>query len=146
MGLLDGIFANMSGDNPLGSILGGVGGGGGAHGANLLTAAMSMLQDHGGLASVLDAFRRNGMADNVASWVGTGSNLGISAGQVAQVFGPSSIGGLASHLGMSHDQAGSAIANLLPELVNQLTPEGRLPDGADDLLAKGLAMLRGGTA
>ena len=69
--------------------------------------------------------------------------MGISGDQLQQVLGSSSIGNVASQLGMSHGQASSALAQILPELINQLTPSGQLPDNHADLLSQGLAMLTG---
>jgi uncharacterized protein YidB (DUF937 family) len=152
MGLLDGIVGNalgsaaggaQAGQDPLSTILSGLGGAGQGQGSSLLTTVMSMLQQNGGLGGVLDMFRQNGMAQQADSWVGTGANMDISGNQVEQVFGNSALGGIASQLGMSNSQAGAAIARLLPELINQLTPQGRVPDNQQDLLAKGLSMLRG---
>jgi len=152
MGLLDGILSNVVGSlgsgavpgqqNPLGDLLSGLGGGQG-RGANLLTAAMSLLQQNGGLNAVLDSFRQNGMAQHADSWVSTGPNVGISGDQLQQVLGSSSIGDIASQLNMSHGQASSALAQVLPELINQLTPSGQLPNNHADLISQGLAMLTG---
>jgi uncharacterized protein YidB (DUF937 family) len=77
--------------------------------------------------------------------VGTGANMAISGDHVQQVFGTSSIGTIASQLGPSQGQASSAIAQLLPELVNQMT-QGQVPGNHQDLLSQGLALLRGGGA
>lgn len=78
--------------------------------------------------------------------MGTGANMAISGDHVQQVFGASSIGTIASQLGPSQGQASSAIAQLLPELVNQMTPQGQVPGNHQDLLSQGLALLRGGGA
>lgn len=155
MGLLDGILSNVVGSlgggamqgaqNPLGTLLGGLSGGQG-QGANLLTAAMSLLQQNGGLPGVLDSFRQSGMAQHADSWVSTGANMGISGDQLQHVLGSSSIGNVASQLGMSHGQASSALAQILPELINQLTPSGQLPTNHADLISQGLAMLTGRSA
>jgi uncharacterized protein YidB (DUF937 family) len=153
MGLLDGILGGVvgsalgntsigGGQDPLGALLGSLGGGQG-QGANLLTAAMSLLQQNGGLNGVLDTFRQGGMAQHADSWVSTGPNIGISGDQLQQVFGGSSIGNIASQLGMSNGQASSAMAQILPELINQLTPNGQVPSDHGDLISKGLAMLTG---
>lgn len=153
MGLLDGILGGVVGSalgntstggaqNPLGALLGGLAGGQG-QGANLLTAAMSLLQQNGGLNGVLDNFRQSGMAQHADSWVSTGANIGISGDQLQQVLGSSSVGNVASQLNMSHGQASSALAQILPELINQLTPNGQVPSDHGDLISKGLAMLTG---
>jgi len=104
---------------------------------------MSLLQQNGGLPGVLDSFRQSGMAQHADSWVSTGPNVGISGDQLQQALGSSSIGNVASQLGLSHGQASSALAQILPELINQLTPSGQLPDNHSDLIAQGLAMLTG---
>jgi uncharacterized protein YidB (DUF937 family) len=152
MGLLDGILSNVvgslgsgampGGQNPLGALLGGLSGGQG-QGANLLTAAMSLLQQNGGLDGVLNSFRQNGMAQHADSWVGTGDNVAISGDQLQQALGSSSIANVASQLNMSHGQASSALAQILPELINQLTPSGQVPSNHSDLISQGLAMLTG---
>src|SRR5262245_53771702 len=155
MGLLDGILsqvvgsaiggqgAQAQGSNPLGAILGGLAGGNQAQGSNLLAAAMSMLQQGGGLSSVLDQFRGNGMAAQADSWVGTGANMGLSGDQLQQVLGGSALGNIASQLGMNQGQASSAMAQILPELINQLTPGGQVSGDHNDIISKGLSLLRG---
>jgi uncharacterized protein YidB (DUF937 family) len=83
------------------------------------------------------------MAQHADSWVSTGANVDISGDQLQQALGSSSIGNIASQLGMSNGQAGSAMAQILPELINQLTPNGQVPSDHSDLISKGLAMLTG---
>jgi uncharacterized protein YidB (DUF937 family) len=156
MGLLDGILGGLAGsgmddqhtgpDNPLGAVLSGLTSGNQGQSGSLLTAAMSMLQQNGGLGNVLEMFRGSGMTAQADSWVGTGANMPLSGDQLQQVFGGSALGNIASQLGMSSGQASSAMAQILPELVNQLTPSGQLPDDSGDILSRGLAFLRGGSA
>jgi uncharacterized protein YidB (DUF937 family) len=152
LGFLDGILGNVVGSvlggsggqqsqNPLGGILSELTGGDHVQSGNLMQAAMSMLQQQGGLESVLGMFRSKGMDQEADSWVGTGANIGVSAAQVQQVFGKSALGDMAEKLGMSQGEASSAMAKVLPELVNQMTPEGRVPENHNDLISQGLAML-----
>src|SRR5262245_47939152 len=155
MGLLDGILGGLagpgpgaqptSGANPLGAILSSLASGNQAQSGNLLTAAMSMLQQNGGLGNVLEMFRGSGLGAQADSWVGTGANMALSGDQLQQVFGGSALGSIASQLGISSGQASSAMAQILPELVNQLTPNGQLPEDSGDILSRGLASLRGGS-
>jgi uncharacterized protein YidB (DUF937 family) len=58
------------------------------------------------------------------------------------VFGGSGLGNLATHLGTSPGQAGSILSQILPELVNQFTPNGQIPENHNDLISQGLDMLR----
>jgi len=150
MGFLDGLIGNVIGSiasdnqaqNPLGSVLGGLGGGKQIQGGNLLLQlALSMLQQNGGLEGVLNRFRQGGLAQQADSWVSTGQNMNISADQLQQVFGSSTIKDLASQLGMSEDQTGSSMAQLLPEVINRLTPQGQVPENGNEEIAQGLSML-----
>jgi uncharacterized protein YidB (DUF937 family) len=150
MGLLDGLIGNVlgsmlggnQGQDPFGSVLGRLGGSNQPQSGNmLLQLALAMLQQNGGLEGILGKFREGGLSQQADSWVGTGQNMNISADQLQQVFGSSTIGDLASRLGMSEQQAGSEMAQLLPEVINSLTPEGRVPENSNEDIAQGLSML-----
>jgi len=150
MGLLDDLIGNMLGSasrgnqrqDPLGSILGGLTGGNQAQSGNLLLQlALSLLQQNGGLEGVLNRFRQGGLGQQADSWVGTGQNMNISTSELQQVFGSSTLRDLAAQLGMREEQAGSTMAQVLPELINQLTPRGQVPENGDDEIAQGLSML-----
>jgi uncharacterized protein YidB (DUF937 family) len=91
---------------------------------------------------VLAKFQQAGLGAEAQSWVGTGPNVGISGDQLENVLGSSAIGQLASQLGISNGQAGSALAQLLPEVINQLTPQGQVPDNHADLLRQGMDLLK----
>jgi uncharacterized protein YidB (DUF937 family) len=149
MGLLDGIIGNVVGSmlsgnqsqSPLGNVLGGLTGNNSQGGNSLLQIAFALLQQNGGLDGVLNKFHQGGMAEQADSWVSTGQNMGISADQLQQIFGSSSIGNIASKLGMSEDQAGTAMSQVLPELINHLTPQGQVPEDSNDMIAEGLNAL-----
>ena len=150
MGLLDSILGGAgqglggaSAQNPLGSLLAGLAGGNQSTGSGLLSAAMMLLQQNGGLGNVISQFEQKGLGTQAASWVGTGDNQGISGDQLAQVFGSGAIGQIASQLGMDHGQASGALAQVLPEVVNQLTPQGQVTGDSGDMLSQALAMIRG---
>ena len=132
MGLLD----------QLGQAAGGMLGGGNAN--PLLKAILSLLDKNsqlGGLEGLIQSFQRNGLPDIVNSWVGTGQNLPISPDQVKQGLGSDLIGQLASKAGLSSDVASSQLANLLPGLIDKLTPDGKVPAGG--LLEQELNLLKG---
>ena len=150
MGLLDGLIGNVlgsmmggnQGQDPLGSVLGRLGGGNQPQSGNLLLQlALSMLQQNGGLEGILGKFREGGLSQQADSWVGTGENMNISPDQLQQVFGSSTISDLASRLGKSEQQAGSEMAQLLPELINHLTREGQVPENSNEEIAQGLSAL-----
>jgi uncharacterized protein YidB (DUF937 family) len=152
MGLLDGLIGNVLGSmlggnqgqvqDPLGSVLGRLGGSNQPQSGNLLLQlALSMLQQNGGLEGILGKFREGGLSQQADSWVGTGQNMNISADQLQQIFGSSTVSDLASRLGMSEQQAGSEMAQLLPEVINRLTPEGQVPENSNEEIAQGLSAL-----
>src|SRR5215813_15001179 len=125
MGLLDSLIGSVLGSasggnqrqDPLGQILGGLGGASrGQSGNLLLQVALMLLQQNGGLEGVLGKFRQGGLGQQADSWVSTGQNMNISADQLQQVFGSSTISDLASQLGMPQEQAGSAMAQMLPDV------------------------------
>ena len=147
MGFLDGLVGNVIGSmlsgnqtqNPFGAR------GNQAQGGNLLLQiALSMLQQNGGLEGVLGKFRQGGLGQQADSWISTGENMNISADQLQQVFGSSTISDLASRLGMPSDQAGSAMAQMLPDIINRLTPQGQVPANSNEEISQGLSVLANG--
>ena len=127
-------------DNLLGKITGGTGGG--AQSA-VLNAVVGMLgnQQAGGLSGLVDTLTKNGLGDIVSSWVGTGANKPISADQIMQALGDTHISALASKVGLSPEVVSSTLAKILPNVVDKLTPDGKIP--TDDLIQKGLSLLQG---
>ncbi len=135
MGLFDALTSAV------GSLMGS--GGGGVQGQLLQAATQLLGKDSGigGLAGLVQAFQKNGLGEVVNSWVGTGQNLPISAEQIKQGLGSGLLEQLAGKAGVSADAASNQLASLLPNLVDKLTPEGKIPDS--NLLEQGLSLLRG---
>jgi len=157
MGLLDGVLGNVvqgalgggAGNHPLQSLLNGLAGGQGVSGTSggnaqaLLGAALTMLQQHGGVAGLVQKLSQGGLAEHVQSWVGTGANMPVTGDQLHQALGSGAIGQIASQLGISPQQASGSLAQLLPEVINHLTPQGQVPANHADLISQGLALLQG---
>jgi uncharacterized protein YidB (DUF937 family) len=116
---------------------------GGMAGGMILAAVMAMLQKQGGIGAVLGKLRSSGLGQHADSWVGTGANMPVSGDDLHRALGSDAVGGLAAKLGVNPQQAGGILSQLMPELVNQLTPQGQLPQGHGDLLSKGLEVLKG---
>ncbi len=135
MGLLDSVIG----------ALGRPGGQAGGGNADLLGAVIGMLGQGmgnaggrpgglaGGLAGLVEQFTRGGLGNVVQSWIGTGHNLPVSADQLSQVLGSDTLGQIARQLGLSHDEAATQVSQLLPQVVDQLTPDGQLPAPGSDL-------------
>ena len=88
-------------------------------------AAGSVLS--GGLNDLLKQFQQGGQGDVAQSWVGTGPNKEISPNDLSKALGEDQIKTLMAHSGMSRDELIAGLSQQLPELINQLTPNGRLP-------------------
>ena len=88
-------------------------------------AAGSVLS--GGLNDLLKQFQQGGQSDVVQSWIGTGPNKSISPNALSKVLSPDQIRTLSAQSGMSRDDLIATLSEQLPELINQLTPDGRIP-------------------
>ena len=108
----------------------------------LLDIALSLLKDPktGGLNGLVDSFKSKGMNDVMSSWISTGQNLPISPEQVLQILGKGQIQQFSKQSGTSNEDITSGLASLLPDLINKLTPEGKIPES--DVLQQGLRMLK----
>jgi uncharacterized protein YidB (DUF937 family) len=80
-----------------------------------------------GLLGVIQAFERQGLGPLVSSWVGTGQNMPVSPAQVQQGLGAGVVQRLAQSAGLSEGAAATALATLLPSIIDRLTPSGRVP-------------------
>jgi uncharacterized protein YidB (DUF937 family) len=85
----------------------------------------------GGLSDVIGKLEANGHGPQVNSWVGTGPNLPIQPGQLGGALGQQTISELAAKAGISEQELLSGLSAVLPQLVNNLTPNGRLPTAAE---------------
>lgn len=151
MGLFDGVLGSLAG-----SLLGG-----GQQGGNpLMQIAMQMLIHQGsgqtasgidpgtgnaaagmgGLGGILDAFQKGGLGHLADSWVGTGENLPVSGDQLTQVLGSDKIAAIASQLGLSHADVAGQLAQILPQLINHVTPNGQVPQD-HNMIQDALGML-----
>lgn len=118
------------------------GGGSGSKEPDLMSAVMNLVGGQsGGLGGFVQQFAAKGLGDVAQSWVSTGKNLPISPDQLQSVLGSDVVRGLASKLGMDSNALTSKLSNLLPQAVDKLTPEGKIPEG--DILSQGMNLLGG---
>lgn len=88
-------------------------------------AAGSILS--GGLGDLLNQLQQSGHADTDNSWVGKGENMPIAPGDLASALGADQIDSLSAQSGLSREDLLSGLSQYLPQVVDQLTPDGRLP-------------------
>jgi len=115
--------------------------GGGDKKDDLMSSIMNLLGGQGGLQNLISQFDSKGLGDVIGSWVGTGQNKSISPDQLQNVLGSDILGGIASKLGLNVNDLSSQLSNLLPGVVDKLTPEGKVPEG--DILGQASDLLGG---
>lgn len=128
-------------DQVVGALAGGESGGSSA----LLKTVLQLVNNPqtGGLEGLIRSFQQGGLGDIVNSWVANGRNLPVSGEQIEGVLGGSVLQDLAAQLGVSPQQASGSLADVLPHLIDQMTPNGEVPQGGD-LLGQGLDLLKKG--
>lgn len=82
----------------------------------------------GGVGGLVDAFQKGGLAEVAQSWVSSGANLPVSPEQIQAVLGSGAVGQFAEKLGVDPQTAAAKLSEVLPGLVDKLTPGGKLPD------------------
>lgn len=128
-------------DSIAGQVTGALAGQGGAQGSGLLQALMGLINSPqvGGIQGLVAAFQKNGLGNIVQSWIDTGQNLPISPEQLNAVFGSEQIGKVAQQLGLSSQETSSELSNLLPQVIDKLSPSGDVPQG--DALQSAMGLL-----
>jgi uncharacterized protein YidB (DUF937 family) len=117
----------------LGGILGGGGRGGGLAGGQaggaigLLLPAVASLLMNGGLQKILGRLQANGKGEKAQSWVSPGQNEPVDGADVREALDEEELRGIATQLGVSEDEAAEAVARVLPDVVDQVTPQGQVP-------------------
>jgi len=133
-------------DSILGAVMGGNAQNQNSGQAALINAVIQMIANKnagsgtaGGLGGLIGALTQGGLGNVAGSWVGTGENQSVSAEQIQSALGNDN-GGLLARLaqqaGMSNDDAASGLSQILPGLVDKLTPDGQIPqqDSLENML------------
>jgi uncharacterized protein YidB (DUF937 family) len=89
---------------------------------------LGALAGMGGLGALLERFQEKGYGGEVQSWVSTGENQPIPPDAVSEVFDSRELSQIASQAGVSEDEAREGLSELLPQVVDNFTPQGQLPD------------------
>ena len=112
--------------------------------SSVLSLVTGLITDsnNGGLAGLLERFKAGGLGNLADSWVSSGENLPISAEQVQSALGAEQIQQMASKAGIAPEALAGKLAELLPQVVDKVTPNGSIPDQSN--LQGGLgSMLQG---
>lgn len=94
---------------------------------SVITGLLDNNSELGGIQGLIGKFDQAGLGDLIQSWIGNGENLPVSGDQISRVLGSDLVKNIASQLGMDPEQASGQLAQLLPGLINQFTPQGNVP-------------------
>jgi uncharacterized protein YidB (DUF937 family) len=108
MGLLDGLL-------------------GGIIGAEMTSVISHLIEKHGGVQGIVTQMEQQGLGGTVKSWIGTGPNQPISPTQIHQAFGPAILSELAAKTGLNPQDLAQKLSQVLPQVVDKLTPAGTVP-------------------
>lgn len=114
----------------------------GNSGNPMIQAGLELINKCGGPQGVLEKLRGNGLGAEVESWLGSGSNLPLSAQQVVQVFGAELIKSMAAQFSMPSSDFSSKLAEYLPQAIDKLSPDGKLPGNQTELMARAISLLK----
>jgi len=110
--------------------------------AGMLEDLLKLVNDpqSGGLAGLIQKFNEKGLGDLMSSWISTGKNLPVSADQINNALGSDKIKDLAAKYNLGEHDASKSLADLLPQLIDRLTPNGTVPH--QDMLSQGIDMIK----
>lgn len=111
-------------------------------GSDIISTLINMISNNqqGGLGGLINSFNNSGLSGLISSWIGTGENQPISDDELRRGVGEERINEISKQTGKSPDTIIETLKNQLPQIIDRLTPEGKVPD--DNLLQKGLGMLK----
>ena len=150
MGLLDSVLGQVLGgaaqqQPQQGGGLGGLGDLGGLAGA--LGGLLANNGAQGGIGGLVSKFERAGLGNVIGSWIGKGENQPVTGDQLQNALGSDTIANIASRLGINAQTLLPMLATMLPALIDQLTPHGKVPEQGlgshEDLLGSLSGLLQG---
>src|SRR5262245_12341965 len=113
----------------LGQVLGGAGQSPGSMGYDSMPGSRAGMESGmGGLGALLEQMQQAGFGDEARSWVGTGQNVPISPDALSKIFGEGGLGAIARQARLTPKETSDVLSQLLPEVVNHVTPTGNVPD------------------
>ena len=100
---------------------------GGVVGAEMATVVNGLIQQHGGIQGIISQLESQGLGNTVRSWVGTGPNQPITGDQLHAAIGSDAMTQLAAKLGITPQELSTKLAQVLPNAIDKLTPQGVVP-------------------
>jgi uncharacterized protein YidB (DUF937 family) len=113
----------------------------GAAGEMIGTVIQALNRQPGGLDGVLQSLQHAGLGEAVSSWIGTGPNAPVTGERLQSALGSGVLQDLVSKLGVSPTETSSNLSQLLPAIIDHLTPNGEVPPGG--LAGAGMDLVKG---
>jgi uncharacterized protein YidB (DUF937 family) len=123
------LFSNLA-QSALGALTANSGGNAQSIVTNLVTEMIANHSSGNGLAGLVEQLAASGLGAQAASWVSNGPNIPVTGDQIHQALGPDQIAALAQKVGLPAGQLPAILAQVLPQVINHLTPNGTVPQGA----------------
>ncbi len=108
----------------------------------MVQAGIDLFEEYGGLQGILDKFKAIGLTKEVDSWIGEGPNLPITPKHIEQVMGRATVAEAAKRFDISGKVICAKLAEYLPRVVDELTPEGKVPRNQASVLMHALSLLK----
>jgi len=100
---------------------------GGIVGAGMVSVVKNVIDQNGGVGALVERFQQHGLGDMAQSWVSTGPNKPVSPADLQRVFGSDVLQQLSQKSGLSVQDIAQKLAQVLPQAVDAMTPDGTLP-------------------
>jgi uncharacterized protein YidB (DUF937 family) len=93
----------------------------------------ALLEQFGGIEGIMGKLQESGLGDQLSSWIGSGENQAVSPDQIKDALGAEGLDQVAAKTGLDVDDLANRISTKMPDAIDSLTPEGKVPEGGLDL-------------
>jgi uncharacterized protein YidB (DUF937 family) len=93
----------------------------------------ALLEQFGGVDGIMSKLQESGLGDQLSSWIGSGENQAVSPDQIKDALGKADLDQLAAKTGLDVDDLAGRISTKMPDAIDQLTPDGAVPEGGLNL-------------
>lgn len=127
----------------LDSVLGAALGGGNSQQGTAVQLVLQLIEKSGGVGNLMNMLQQNGLAGALQSWISTGGNETVSGEQMTSALGGDLLNQVAAKVGINGSDAGNLLAQYLPQIIDQITPNGNAGEAQGvDLASIGGTLLK----
>jgi uncharacterized protein YidB (DUF937 family) len=93
----------------------------------------ALLEQFGGIDGIMSKLQESGLGDQLNSWIGNGENKAVTPDQIKEALGGADLDQVAAKTGLDVDELANRVADKMPDAINAVTPDGKVPEGGFDL-------------